>query len=293
MARTEVSGAAVAEFGFSASQGVHWDEYISFRPVYPPSFFGRIYDYHSTKARAAWSTAHDVGAGCGIVSAQLASRFERVVVSDPNDGYVAVARKMLVDELGLPEAKLTFLQESAEASSLTSGTVDLITAQLKPGGTLVLTHYNVPRIADNEAAQRIWTAIWAIHSTKARGALFDRAFRLCNNGLEGIEFPESEWTSVRRTYINAHGTLDSFKLNDRTGESRVKAGEEKVWEDGDEGWCHRRGIDWLRGYLGTWVPRIPESELQPLWHEMALVLKGERVRIEYPVVMIFATRTGE
>ncbi|KAM4063780.1 hypothetical protein HRG_006893 [Hirsutella rhossiliensis] len=199
---------------------------------------------------------------------------------------------------------------SAEESTLGSGTVDLITAcecihwtdtiaalqefgrQLKPGGTLVLTHYGVAQILGNDSAQRIWKAIWGVHSTKAKGALFDRAFQLCNKALEGLEFPELEWETVKRIYINANGNLESFIFNERVGESRrVKNGEEKVWEDGDEQWSDQQGIDWLRGYFGTWMPRIPESEIQFLWHDMELVLKGEKVRIEFPVVMVFATKT--
>ncbi|KAH8588891.1 S-adenosyl-L-methionine-dependent methyltransferase [Bisporella sp. PMI_857] len=305
---TEEAGVGAGEFGFSANQGVHWNEYLIYRPTYPASFFSHIYHYHSTKPQIAWSTAHDVGAGCGVVSAQLAPRFTRVIVSDPNDGYVVLARKALVDELHISESKFVFLEESAEESSVESGTVDLITAcecihwtnttaslqefcrQLKPGGTLVLTHYGVPQILDNDLAQKIWKDIWGVHSTKAKGALFDHAFRLCNTALEGIEFPKAEWETVKRIYINAHEKLESFVFNDRIGESRVRDGEEKVWEDGDEQWCDVQGIDWLKGYFGTWMPRIPEPEIRGLWHNMELALKGEKVRIEFPVVMVFATK---
>lgn len=309
MLSKEQPAEAVKEFGFSAKQGVYWNEYLIYRPAYPPSFFSRIYNYHSSKPHATWSTAHDVGAGCGVVSAQLAPHFDHVIVSDPNDGYVVVARNTLVDELHVPESKLTFLEESAEESTTASGTVDLVTAcecihwtdttaaleefrrQLKPGGTLVLTHYGVPLISGNEPAQRIWKAIWGVHSTKAQGPLFDRAFRLCNKALEGVEFPCSEWDSVKRVYINAHGRLESFIFNERIGESRVKDGEERVWEDGDEEWCDLQGIDWLKGYFGTWIPRVPESDVQGLWRDMEVALGGEKVRVEFPVVMVFATKT--
>ncbi|KAK5629873.1 hypothetical protein RRF57_005588 [Xylaria bambusicola] len=148
------------EYGFSARGGVNWSTYVAVRPVYPPSFFKRIYAYHGAKPQAAWSQAHDVGAGAGIVSAELAGKFDRVVMSDPNDGYAALGHKILVDELGIPAAKVVFLQEGAEKSSVAPGSVDVVTAcmmihwtdtsaavdefhrQLKAGGTVVITYYS-------------------------------------------------------------------------------------------------------------------------------------------------------
>ena len=74
--------------GFSTSEGANWSEYLAFRPVYPASFFNRIYEYHFQKAKpqpppaatsghsettttTSTSTAQDIGAGCGIVSSGL------------------------------------------------------------------------------------------------------------------------------------------------------------------------------------------------------------------------------
>ncbi|KAL9627347.1 MAG: hypothetical protein Q9164_007632, partial [Protoblastenia rupestris] len=153
VSNTETTAPA-KELGFSVKQGVNWSNYLAYRPIYPASFFDRIYGYHSQKSQAAWSVAHDVGAGCGIVSSTLASRFNSAIVSDPNDGYVTLARKTLVEESFIPESKFRFLQEGAEKSSVESGTVDLVAAcecihwtdtdvaikefgrELKAGGTL-------------------------------------------------------------------------------------------------------------------------------------------------------------
>jgi trans-aconitate 3-methyltransferase len=311
MSPSAVDQASAKELGFSASQGANWSNYLVYRPLYPASFFDRIYDYHSAKATAAWATAHDVGAGCGVVSATLASRFDKVVVSDPNDGYVTLARKALVEESRIPESKLKFLQEGAEKTSVNSGTVDLITAceciqwtdtdaairefgrQLRPGGTLLVSYYTVPRIAANEAAQRIWRKVWAAYSERALGALFDHAFPIINTGLETVGFPDSGWESVTRTYINSLGTVQPFKINDRVGKSRVKPEEERIWVDGDQDWTDVQGIDWFKGYFGTWVPRIPESELQDIWDELELSLQGKKVKIETPIVLILATKSKE
>ncbi|KAF2971354.1 hypothetical protein GQX73_g2176 [Xylaria multiplex] len=168
------------KYGFSVREGIDWSKYMAHRPLYPKSFFKRIYDYHRAKPQAAWLKAHDVGAGAGIVSATLATSFDSLIVSDPNDGHTDLAHEFLVGNLGIPESKLTFLQESAEESTTESGTIDPITAcimiqwtdtdaavndfyrELKVGGTVAVAMYVRPLIIGNEAAQRAWQGINAI-----------------------------------------------------------------------------------------------------------------------------------
>jgi trans-aconitate 3-methyltransferase len=296
------------ELGFSVKQGANWGKYLEYRPLYPPSFFKRIYNYHAQKPQAAWSLAHDVGAGCGVVSSTLASRFNGVVISDPNDGYADLARKLLVDESGIPASKLRFLQEGAEKSSVKSGTVDLMTVcecihwtdvdvaikefarELKTGGTLMVSHYTVPKILDNERAQNAWQALWDAYSERAQGPMFDHAFNIVNSGLDHLEFPTEDWENVKRTYINARGSMKAFEMNSRVGESKVKGVEERIWEDGDKDWCDEAGLDWFKGYLGTWVPKIPETEIQDLWDEFEHALKGKNAKFETPIAMVFATK---
>ena len=302
------SRSVVKEIGFSVNQGVDWSSYLAYRPHYPASFFHRIYDYHSHKPKATWSVAHDIGAGCGVVSSSLAPRFDSVIVSDPNDGYVTLARKILVDELSIADSKFRFLQEGAEKSSVEPATVDLVAVcecihwtdtvaaikefgrELKTGGTLAITHYTVPLIAGNNRAQSAWKAIWDVYSERARSDLLDHAFTIANTGLEPLEFPEGEWDAVKRIFINAHGSIGTFLINDRVAESRVTAKEEKIWVEDDADWTDEQGIDWFKGYLATWVPRIPESEIGDLWDELELALKGKKVKIETPVAIIFATK---
>ncbi|KAI0406842.1 S-adenosyl-L-methionine-dependent methyltransferase [Xylaria palmicola] len=298
------------EYGFSARGGVDWSMYAACRPIYPPSFFQRIYAYHAAKPQAAWSRAHDVGAGAGIVSAGLAGKFDRVVMSDPNDGHAALGHKILVDELGIPAAKLAFLQEGAEKSSVASGSVDLVTAcemihwtntdaavdefyrQLKTGGTVVIAYYSRPRIVGNAIAQRAWRGIFRASAEKigALGALYDRLLRIVNSGLENVELPGTKWRGVKRVYINTGGSVEPFALDDRTAESKVKEGEEKIWEEADEDWMDIKGIDWFKPYFATWTPRIPDEEIRDLWDQLEAALNGQDVRVETPVVLIFGTK---
>ncbi|KAK9859906.1 Methyltransferase type 11 [Penicillium brevicompactum] len=294
------------QFGFS---GVNWSEYIKFRPIYPASFFQKIFAYHSQKSKATWTTAHDVGAGCGIVSASLAPHFNNVVVSDPNEGYTTLARKLLVEESRFPSSKLRFLQESAENSSLEPGSVDLIAAcecihwtipdvaikgfarELRPGGTLMISLYTRPYIVNNDRAHRAWKALFSFYADQVKSPLLDHAVRILNSGTESWGYPEEDWESVKRVYLNAEGTLDTFKMNGLAAESQVKEGEEIVWEENVEDWMDEQDVEWFKGYAATWSkPDVEEDKVKPLWDELEQALGGKKARIATPVALAFATR---
>ncbi|KAL3453567.1 S-adenosyl-L-methionine-dependent methyltransferase [Aspergillus insuetus] len=130
-----------------------WANYIRYRPVYPDSLFDAIYTYHAAASPDnKFTTAHDVGAGPGNVSARLAERFAHVVLSEPNGGFLSVARERLSShshcfeqEAAVSEStsskvenqehgerkqdvksKFTYLAESAEHSSVASDSIDLL-----------------------------------------------------------------------------------------------------------------------------------------------------------------------
>jgi SAM-dependent methyltransferase len=294
------------EYGFS---GVNWSDYIKFRPIYPTSFFEKIFDYHTQKTKTTWSTAHDIGAGCGIVSASLAPHFNNVIVSDPNEGYSTLARKILVEESQLPESKFRFLKESAGNSSLEPATVDLIAAcecihwtrpdlaikgfarELRAGGTLVISLYTRPRIVNNERAQRAWKAIFEFYAGQVKSPLFDHALRILNSGTESWGFPEEDWESVKRVYVNAEGSVNAFKINDLVVESKVREEEEIIWEENVQEWMDEQDIVWFRGYAATWSkPDVAEEEVIPLWDEMEQALDGKKARTATPLALAFATK---
>ncbi|KAJ5473297.1 hypothetical protein N7475_002863 [Penicillium sp. IBT 31633x] len=300
---------SATEYGFNANQGVNWSDYVTFRPIYPPSFFEEVFTYHSQKPSATWSVAQDVGAGCGIVSSSLSPRFDKVIVSDPNEGYTTLARRVLVEESRLPESKFIFLQESAEKCSVETGSVDLIMAcecihwtrpeiaikefarEIRGGGTLVITHYNYPRIVGNERAQRAWETVCGFYAGAVNDPMLDHALRILNSGMEALEFPVEDWEAVKRLYVNAQGSVEAFRINDRVGESKVKEGEEIVWEEDDMDWTDEQDCDWFRGYVSTWTtPDVPESEINSLWSEMERAFEGKKVKTATPLAMVFATR---
>ncbi|KAL4974561.1 hypothetical protein BDW66DRAFT_139428 [Aspergillus desertorum] len=300
--------APAKELGFSFKQGVNWSEYLNYRPIYPPSFFEHIYSYHAKKPGSSWSVAHDIGAGCGVISASLAAKFPSVIVSDPNDGYVTLAQSLLENDTASSKASFSFLQEGAEKSSVRSGTVDVAIAaeciqwtdtavaireigrELKVGGTLVITHYSVPRIVGNDKAQKVWKAIWDEYAKRATGPLLDHAIPIINTALNCLDFDEKDWEQVKRIHVNAQGRLESYQVDSRSEESRVKESEEVVWVEGDDDWADEKDLTWFKGYLATWVPVVPEQEIRHLWSDLETALEGKKVRIEIPLTIVFATK---
>jgi Methyltransferase domain len=92
----------------------------------------------------------------GIASQELATKFQTIIVSDPNDGYANIAAKRITKAFGLAEKMFRFLQESAEKSFVGDASVDLLVIceaihwtdiprameefarQLKKGGTIAI-----------------------------------------------------------------------------------------------------------------------------------------------------------
>ncbi|KAI0906781.1 hypothetical protein F4823DRAFT_605636 [Ustulina deusta] len=169
--------------------------------------------------------------------------------------------------------------------------VDEFARQLKPGGTLVMACYTRPLILGNERAQAIWEEIFeAFVKRKNMGRVFERATQICSVGYDSISIPLAQWEIVRRVYINASKGIASFKLGDYTDVDRVGSNEERIWIYGDPDWSDEQRVDWLKKYIATWVPPIPESEVQDLWDELERIMAGAKFRMETPLVMVLATK---
>ncbi|KAG4439682.1 hypothetical protein IFR05_004819 [Cadophora sp. M221] len=299
--------------GFSALN-FSWDEYIQYRPAYLSSFWNRIYSYHSSHS-GDFGVAHDVGAGAGIASQDLARNFEKVIVSDPNDNYTNIASARLITQLEYPKEKFTFLQEKGEESSAGSATVDLLVVceaihwmnidvamkefarQVKPGGTLAISLYGRPVMVDNDAAQRVWDRIFDVWGERNfyRDEVHTRTFRNGVTGLDVVPFPMDHWEKgVRRVWINTRGKDDAFSMSVKHTDpfpSRVGRYDVKEWIEDDEDWVDEKDVQWLKGLFASFIPTIPEEEIEELWNEMEDVVgKGKKVKFEWPVVQLLATR---
>jgi SAM-dependent methyltransferase len=207
-----------------------WANYIKFRPVYPDSLFEAIYAHHAAASPDnKFTTAHDVGAGPGNVSARLADRFEHVVLSEPNREFLSVARERLsasatkVEDQGRGErkqdgkSKFTYLAESAEHSLVAANSMDLVmiaealhwtdipasisdfARQLKSGGTLCVFQYGPVWIMDNQYAQEVWQELFC-HAV--RELFFGKGDRTGQQGA-GLQGERGNTLAGNENYILA------------------------------------------------------------------------------------------
>jgi SAM-dependent methyltransferase len=129
----------------------HSDRYARFRPRYPEALFDWLAS--ATPGRAlAW----DVATGSGQAASSLATRFQRVVATDPSQAQLAHATT---------RPNVEYRNEPAERSSLEDESVDLVTVAqalhwfdheafakevrrvLRPGGRFAAWSYDLLRIA--------------------------------------------------------------------------------------------------------------------------------------------------
>ncbi|TQW10940.1 methyltransferase domain-containing protein [Cordyceps javanica] len=196
---------------FSLAQEA-WASYKEHRPEYPQSMFDRWYDYHRAHG-GKFDTAHDVGAGGGILSAKLAQSFAHVVVSDPGASNLALARSALQ-----PASRFTFHLGPGEASWLPAASVDLVAygeslhwmdtrpalaaaaASLRPGGTVAAVFYglvlyfpqdsrltDLMRATQVAAYRQFFADVPALQHDKVRSAP-----GRCMRGFNSLALPDDE-----------------------------------------------------------------------------------------------------
>ena len=128
----------------------HAAAYADARPGYPPALFQWL-SAQCTDHALAW----DAGCGNGQASVALAGYFAQVFASDPSAAQIASA---------LPDPRVRYAVETAEASQLASGSADLVTVAqayhwfdharfcreaqrvLAPGGVIALWTYAESRV---------------------------------------------------------------------------------------------------------------------------------------------------
>ncbi|CZR68939.1 uncharacterized protein PAC_18840 [Phialocephala subalpina] len=299
--------------GFAAPN-FSWAEYIKYRPLYPASYYDRIYRYHAQHSNT-WDVAHDVGTGPGIVASGLANKFRHVVVSDPNDTYVDIACDRLTNEFGFPKSQFTFLQESAEKSSVQDGTVDLLVIaqamhwtdieaamesfarQVKSGGTVAISFYGRSLIAKNPKALAGLEKVYDVWVAKLHemGGFPSRASRVTDSGFDVVPFSTKHWEpGVKRIFINTEGKKEPICMslkNMKPFESKV--GKDDVMEaERDDGWTDVKDSEWVKGFFTSVLPNIPEEDVKEFWTEVEDAVGGpdKPVDIVYPAVQLLATR---
>ena len=166
-------------------------EYASYRPVYPEGLFAWLASLARRRV-LAW----DCAAGSGQATAGLAPFFDRVVGTDASEAQISAAPA---------HPKIEYRVARAEASGLTSGTVDLVTVAqalhwldpdafyreaervLVPDGVLAAFTYGDARLDDgpiDRAFQRFRERVVGPHWPPQR--------RLVETGYRTLPFPFAE-----------------------------------------------------------------------------------------------------
>jgi len=197
-------------------------EYAAFRPRYPAELFAALAG-SAPGRELAW----DAGTGNGQAAAGLAPYFDRVVATDASRSQIAAARAV---------ERVEFRIAPAEASGLSDGSVDLVTAAqaahwfdlpaffgeaarvLRPGGVIAIWSYGLLRIDE-----RIDPVVHEFyHDTLGPWWSPERA--LVDSGYSTIDFPFAEF-ALPTVSIDAQLTLDALAGYLRTWSAVLRATE--------------------------------------------------------------------
>jgi SAM-dependent methyltransferase len=170
--------------------------YAAYRPHYPPELVGVLADRCTgTGTGTGHELAWDVGCGNGQLSVALASRFSRVIATDPAQAQLDHAE---------PHPRVEYRRVPAEASGLADASADLAAVAqaahwfdwpgfvaeagrvVRPGGLIALVSYRNAEVA-GDAGARLAGFYCAIEAHWPNGRVH------VNNHYRDLTFP---WPSV-------------------------------------------------------------------------------------------------
>ncbi|CAF9913662.1 MAG: hypothetical protein GOMPHAMPRED_007990 [Gomphillus americanus] len=242
-----------------------WEKYLKGRPSIPQTFFEQIFNYHSDHG-GRFDTAHEVGAGVGVHSPRLATRFDHVLVSDVISTNIEIARSRLQ---GPYSFKVSSLEDTID---LLPNSIDLVFAstmmhftqvdeavkavyhQLKPGGTFAASLYGTYALHDVQA-QGIWKKIVVriCEMIIEKFELSARAKMILQNeaaGLDCVGLSEELFSPALRYNLNfpTPDTMREMILPAQFGLpniSRISIND-TVTNGWDKGWFSQHDIDGLK-----------------------------------------------
>ncbi|KAL4865661.1 hypothetical protein BDV12DRAFT_199954 [Aspergillus spectabilis] len=307
----------------------YWQGYLKTRPKYPVSFLDRIYRYHASHARTSlFGTAHDVGAGPGQVSAQLALKFAHVVVSDSSAEHVTLAESYL-QRTAISPSKFEFTVSRGEdlGSRYPPGSADLIVCALmfplmdtvaalksfrtllKPGGTLAIWFYGRAHFSEPKYAPTCQALLDAIINHHFAGVIkgggpesraeCKRVADSIASWLDYIPFSEDEWVAVERHKWNrSWASLGFFghEAGDFAFEPESNVRDSELVDEREDRNLWRK--DWDAAQLKEFVQYIypfecmDEDPVVPLWNDLVVAMGGLHARraFSWPVAIVLATR---
>lgn len=284
------------------------------RPPYPSSMWDFWLDYH----QGPLDVAHDVGAGGGVASHDLAvkSKIKRIYVSDPGKEHLNFAETMLATHH--PDVEFVFKNTIAEDPWLEEGSVDFLCCcealhwvdvsegmpvmakSLRSGGTFAALYYlPFPRITNSKRAQDAQTRLLDdfgknTPDSSVSHPSWRRGFSNSNVGMDFVPFDDNIWKDVRRIEINTDGGWPSSAfIANRFGEAPncVEEGCVKErWED--ESWKRVESPERLRQILAKFLGAPDKTWESDDWQEVLAGAEevGGQLELAFQVAMVLARR---
>ncbi|SMQ53365.1 unnamed protein product [Zymoseptoria tritici ST99CH_3D7] len=288
-----------------------WESYMRFRPAYPPKVYSTVYDHHKANG-GSFNSAVDIGAGIGIVSAELVKKFSHVTVTDPSAEYVEAAKAFLAAN---PKEKVSFLQAKAEDLSTANlpggGKVDLVAAAasihwadaevavpriadiLNPGGTFAAWLYGTRLIFDCgenlDAVRAAYYTLWDDMVLARKSAYHTDALNATACRYDHLRFPTDTWTSVRRIHVSP-----DHLFTQPVGEgfpSHVTADQSVETFDDEKMISREADYEWVEGFLWSLMPDVNLKEFVPeRFAALKEAMGGRTYGVRWAFVLVLATR---
>ncbi|KAL6854721.1 hypothetical protein ACO1O0_005846 [Amphichorda felina] len=293
---------------------ISWDEYMTHRPPYPSSMWNLWLNYH----QGPLDSIHDVGAGGGVASHDLATRTDakRIYLSDPGKEHLEFAERMLRERH--PNVDFTFNNTVAEDPWLDNGSIDLVCCcealhwvdmskgmpvianSLRTGGTFAAIFYlPFPEIRNSKRAQDAQTRLLDDYGNNTPDSMIQHpAWRLgfsqSNSGMDFVPFDSELWGDVRRIEINIdeRGFPASASIAKRFGEAPSQVGDcvKERWEDAE--WKRTASAEELRQILQKFLGAPDETWQCEDWKEVVLGAEeaGGQLELAFQASMVLARR---
>ncbi|KAH8680670.1 S-adenosyl-L-methionine-dependent methyltransferase [Xylariales sp. PMI_506] len=306
----------MADNVYAVASSSFWEDYTRGRPTPPDSFWARLFDYHAAHG-GEFGTVFDLGAGAGIHSPELARRFARVILGDPGQENLDVARKVLGSD-----PKYEFHSCTGESASLPDRSVDMVfigtalhwmdpnaaienvARMLKPGGTLavaVFGHvayfndskvYNIFGQLISEAMKQVRKGLEVGNPSMAEKV--KRSTEMQDTGYDSVAIPDDYFREgVERVKLNVEGRdkpLVLVRTIEKQYVSRVSANDRIIVEE-DSAWTFDMDLQGVRDHFNSFpFGKLDSEPLSQLWHDLEVAGKNGRYQGVWPASIILATR---
>ncbi|KAJ5698556.1 hypothetical protein N7462_000561 [Penicillium macrosclerotiorum] len=296
-----------------AQDRAFWKNYNSGRPQVPQSFFQRIYDYHLSQ-NGGFDIVHDAGAGNGVHSQELRSKFHHVIISDVapdnvrqaeerlgSDGYSYHQGKMEEIRDILPgSVDMVFVMNAMHWADQEAA-IQAIATQLKPGGTFACAGFG-PALFNDRKVQDVWERI-SQQGGRVLLKTADQPIDTLNVMARSQDLynvaPLDERLfrpGARRIHLNMEnggltGLLPPERQDEVTEPDHTGPRDLEVFER-DEEWGFEMDLDGFKEHFRTFPHAFREPEaFTSLWQEVEdLLQSGSRLDGYWPATLILATR---